>query len=358
MPWPGAPRIWLLNVTRPPTDDVRVRQAINYAVDKEAFLATVYKGTGLKATAPLTAVMLDDPALRSAYPFNPGKAKELLGQAGWQPGADGIRQKGGQRLEVVLNAIEYGGGADPTAQLIQASLREVGMDVKIKAQARPPFYEDNYRCTTHGPVMFLRAIDPDAPLLALSLLAGRAATSTGPVTRARRRTSCWSRGGRSDPAGGAQSTWISTAAPGRGGLRPARGRARGLGVSLQRPGDQVQLQRLPGAGGRVHASSRRTSGREAGGAPWLYLGRAAGCSPWAGPRPSRSWRDPRRLQHAVPRAGRPGQDDARRVRDQPRPGRPHAGAAPPRRAPPPAVRPVRLERGTGDSGRPSAAAGR
>jgi ABC-type transport system substrate-binding protein len=36
------------------------------------------------------------------------------------------------------------------------------MDVKIKAQARPPFYEDNYRCTTHGPVMFLRALDPDA----------------------------------------------------------------------------------------------------------------------------------------------------------------------------------------------------
>jgi peptide/nickel transport system substrate-binding protein len=162
MPWPGAPRIWVLNVTRPPTDDVRVRQAINYAVDKEAFLATVYKGTAVKANAPLTAVMLDDPALRSAYPYNPSKAKELLGQAGWQPGADGIRQKGGQRLEVVLNAIEYGGGADPTAQLIQASLREVGMDVKIKAQARPPFYEDNYRCTTHGPVMFLRALDPDA----------------------------------------------------------------------------------------------------------------------------------------------------------------------------------------------------
>ena len=46
MPWPGAPRIWLLNTTKPPLDDVRVRQAINYAVDKDAFLATVYKGIG------------------------------------------------------------------------------------------------------------------------------------------------------------------------------------------------------------------------------------------------------------------------------------------------------------------------
>src|SRR2546430_711170 len=161
MPWPGVPRIWLLNTTKPPLDDVKVRRAINFAVDKEAFLATVYKGTGLKAFAPLTAVMLDEPSLRQAFAFDAAKARDLLGEAGWAPGADGIRTKGGQRLEIVLNAIEYGGGADPTAQLIQASLRDLVVDVKIKAQARPPWYEDNYRCATHGPVMFLRATDPD-----------------------------------------------------------------------------------------------------------------------------------------------------------------------------------------------------
>jgi peptide/nickel transport system substrate-binding protein len=142
-------------------DDVRVRRAINYAIDREAFLATMYKGTGLKAISPLTALMLDDPTLRAAYPFDLAKAKALLGEAGWQPGADGIRTKGGQRLEIVLNAIEYGGGTDPTAQLIQSLLHEAGIEVKIKSQARPPWYEDNYRCATHGPVMFLRATDPD-----------------------------------------------------------------------------------------------------------------------------------------------------------------------------------------------------
>jgi len=174
-PWPGVPRIWLLNVTKAPMDDVKVRRAINYAIDKDAFLATVYKGTALKANAPLTAVMLDDPAVKTkAYTFDAAKAKALLSEAGWQPGGDGIRTKGGQRLEIVLNAIEYGGGPDPTAQIIQASLQEVGIDVKIKAQARPPWYEDNYRCATHGPVMFLRSTDPDG-LFALfhsSLVAG------------------------------------------------------------------------------------------------------------------------------------------------------------------------------------------
>ena len=161
LPWPGVPRIWLLNTTKAPFDDVKVRRAVNHAIDREAFLATVYKGTGLKAFAPLTALMLDDPSLRSALPYDAAKAKALLDEAGWRPGGDGIRAKGGQRLEIVLNAIEYGGGADPTAQLIQGMLREAGVDVKIKAQARPPWYEDNYRCATHGPVMFLRATDPD-----------------------------------------------------------------------------------------------------------------------------------------------------------------------------------------------------
>ncbi len=51
-PWPGVPRIWLLNVTKPPMDDVKVRRAINHAIDKDAFLATVYKGTALKANRP------------------------------------------------------------------------------------------------------------------------------------------------------------------------------------------------------------------------------------------------------------------------------------------------------------------
>ena len=174
-PWPGAPRIWLLNTTKPPFDDVRVRRAVNYAVDKEALLATVAKGIALKAFAPLTAVMLDDPALRqAAYAYDAAKAGALLTEAGWQPGSDGIRTKAGQRLEIVLNAIDYGGGPEPAVQLIQSSLREVGVDVKLKAQARPPWYEDNYRCATHGPVMFLRSIDPDGlfSLFHSSMVAG------------------------------------------------------------------------------------------------------------------------------------------------------------------------------------------
>jgi peptide/nickel transport system substrate-binding protein len=45
--------------------------------------------------------------------------------------------------------------------LIQANLNDVGFDCQIKAQARAPWYEDNYKGATHGPLMFLRSGDYD-----------------------------------------------------------------------------------------------------------------------------------------------------------------------------------------------------
>jgi len=159
-PWTGAPRIWMLNVILPPTDDLAVRQAINYAIDKNAIVNTVFKGLGTPAIAPMTKAMLDDPSLEAYYPFDQNKAKQLLDGAGWK-GDSGTRQKDGKDLKLVLNAIDYGGGPEQTVILIQGQLHEVGIDVTIKAQARPPWYEDNYKGATNGPVLFLRSGDLD-----------------------------------------------------------------------------------------------------------------------------------------------------------------------------------------------------
>ncbi len=97
-PWTGAPRIWLLNVVLAPTDDVAVRQAINYAIDKNAIVNTVFKGLGTPAIAPMTRAMLDDPTLEAYYPYDQAKAKQILDGAGWK-GDSGIRQKDGKPLE-------------------------------------------------------------------------------------------------------------------------------------------------------------------------------------------------------------------------------------------------------------------
>ncbi len=71
---------------------------------------------------------------RGEHPFDPALARDLLDQAGWKAGADGIREKGGARLAFTL--ITQAGYAirENIAQAIERQLRDVGVDVKVELQ--------------------------------------------------------------------------------------------------------------------------------------------------------------------------------------------------------------------------------
>lgn len=157
----GTPRIAAINVKLFPTDDPAVRKAIEFATNKEAIINNSYKGVGTVAYAPLTAGTLDNSQFKTLYPYSPDQAKKTLDDASWKAGSDGIRAKDGKRLELVINAIDTGAGIDNYIQLIQAQWREVGIDAKIKSQARAPWYEDNYKCVTNIVPYFLRSGDLD-----------------------------------------------------------------------------------------------------------------------------------------------------------------------------------------------------
>ncbi len=158
MPWSGVPRILMLNTSMAPTDDVNVRKAVSLAIDRQALVDTVFAGIGEVAIGMLTRLMLDDASL--SQPYDPEQAKQLLEEAGWT-GDSGTREKDGEKLTFILNVVDPGSGPPPEAQLIQANLIDVGFDCQIKAQARAPWYEDNYNCATNGPLMFLRSGDYD-----------------------------------------------------------------------------------------------------------------------------------------------------------------------------------------------------
>ncbi len=160
-PYPGAPRIWLLNVRKPPTNDIKVRQALLYGVNRAAVADSVYRGLGTVACAPLTQHTLATPELCAKYRYDAKKAAQLLDEAGWKMGPNNIRTKSGQPLAIEINSINYGSGNLPEIELLQGQLLQLGVDAKIKSQARPPWYEDNFHCATNGPVMFLRAVDWD-----------------------------------------------------------------------------------------------------------------------------------------------------------------------------------------------------
>ncbi len=119
---------------RPLVADVRVRQAVRYAIDRPKLIATVLHGLGYihdGVTIPLDPPGANEPGI----PFEPARARALLDSAGWHPGADGIRTRGGERL--TLEAVFPVGAAelDETIEFVRAELRAVGIEVESKRYA-------------------------------------------------------------------------------------------------------------------------------------------------------------------------------------------------------------------------------
>ena len=120
------------NLKRKPFDDVRVRQAINYAIDKQEIIDGVLLSLGLPVASPYKpGTRWSNPELHP-YPYDPKKAIALLKEAGFEDrDHDGILDKDGQPLsfEILTNQNKE---REMSAVLVQRRLKEIGIDVKIR----------------------------------------------------------------------------------------------------------------------------------------------------------------------------------------------------------------------------------
>jgi peptide/nickel transport system substrate-binding protein len=126
---------WLaLNQTDPRFQDVRVRQAFDYAIDRQAIVTTVEKGFGKPANSAIVPAFTAyyDPSHEAQYAFSPDKAKQLLSDAGWQTGPGGILQKDGQPFQFTLD-VGQRGVLQPTNELIQQNLKAVGIQADLNS---------------------------------------------------------------------------------------------------------------------------------------------------------------------------------------------------------------------------------
>ena len=118
--------VWYLgmNNQKKPFDDKRVRQALNYAVNKDAIVKDVLKGTGAASRGPvLPGTWGADPALKP-YPYDPERAKKLLAEAGYPSG-----------FSTTLWVPESGSGMQaPVAMstVMQSNLKAVGVNVSLQ----------------------------------------------------------------------------------------------------------------------------------------------------------------------------------------------------------------------------------
>ncbi|MDO9149893.1 MAG: peptide-binding protein [Methylotenera sp.] len=121
------------NLKHKPFDDVRVRRAINYAIDKQEIIDGVYLGLGINIASPYKpGTRWSNPAL-TPYPYDPAKARSLLKEAGFtDSNGDGILERDGKpfSFEIITNQNKE---REKSAVLIQRRLKEVGIDVQIRA---------------------------------------------------------------------------------------------------------------------------------------------------------------------------------------------------------------------------------
>src|SRR5579884_3998992 len=110
-----------INTTLKPLDDVRVRQAINYAVDKDKLITLVLDGQGKPAVSPLASAFGDFNPNVMKYPHDPEKAKSLLTAAGVD--------KGFEIPFLTIASDLY----QQTAEVVQEDLSKVGIKTKIQS---------------------------------------------------------------------------------------------------------------------------------------------------------------------------------------------------------------------------------
>lgn len=120
--------MFVMNTTKPPFDNKLVRQAVNYAVNKEDALIVAINGEGTTIDGYLAPAAIGAKDTAVKYEYNPEKAKELLAEAGY---ADGF----------TFTVFSSSDGRSRAATAIQANLQQVGITMNIEQMEPSTFYE-------------------------------------------------------------------------------------------------------------------------------------------------------------------------------------------------------------------------
>lgn len=115
----AANAAYFINCRKGPLKDKRVRQACNYAVDKEAILKKLWRGYGKLSNGGVTRYDFGYNPDQKPYPYDPAKARELIKQAGYKPG------------EITFGVHANAPGKE-LSEIVSAYLNEVGINAQPK----------------------------------------------------------------------------------------------------------------------------------------------------------------------------------------------------------------------------------
>ncbi|MCG8641745.1 MAG: peptide ABC transporter substrate-binding protein [Desulfobacterales bacterium] len=131
-----------MSISRPPNNgnpeyphrilaDLRVRQAIELAIDKKVITDKLLFGKAPVGTSEIPAGWASNPDIKPSV-YDPEKAKQLLDQAGWKPGADGIREKADVRMSLKITTTTGNKLREMVQQVMASMLKKVGIELVIE----------------------------------------------------------------------------------------------------------------------------------------------------------------------------------------------------------------------------------
>jgi len=120
----------LLNLKNPILQDVRVRQALEYGLNRQAMAADVWHGAIPLATDEPPSLFSFDPSIKP-YPYDPVKAGQLLDAAGWKMGADGRRHKNGKTLSLRYSTTARNNWRAQDELIALTDYQQLGIDLRI-----------------------------------------------------------------------------------------------------------------------------------------------------------------------------------------------------------------------------------
>jgi peptide/nickel transport system substrate-binding protein len=118
-----------MNNKTKPFNDVRVRQAVLYAIDRQSVRDTAWNGLGTLVGGPVPPTDPYYEDLNSVYPFDPAKARALLKEAG----AENLK------IDFTVPTRPY---ATAVSEIVQSQLRDVGIDARIRSAEFPAVWLD------------------------------------------------------------------------------------------------------------------------------------------------------------------------------------------------------------------------
>ncbi|MFA5094681.1 MAG: peptide-binding protein, partial [Candidatus Omnitrophota bacterium] len=121
------------NLKEPLFADRKVRQALDYAIDKDEIIRGVLLGLGRVSTGPFPPESWACDKNIKPLPYDPAKAKVLLKEAGWEDhDGDGWLDKDGRKFKFTIMTNQGNDTRKTTAEIIQRRLKDIGIDAEVR----------------------------------------------------------------------------------------------------------------------------------------------------------------------------------------------------------------------------------